>query len=70
MTLSFVVPFSTKIAKDKAVRVFQRNNKTILTGGVILKFTRKKSVASEEEGGQDKKTRLREKQAGQRDTDN
>ncbi len=57
MTLSFVVPFSTKVTKDTAVRIFQRNNKRILTGGVILKFKRKQAPGGEEEEGEHGKGR-------------
>lgn len=41
MTLSFELPAKFKFNKNTAVRIFQRNNKKVITGGVILKFEKR-----------------------------
>jgi hypothetical protein len=38
MTLSFAIPPNAKIKKETSIRIYQRNDKRILTGGVIIKF--------------------------------
>ena len=41
MTILFELPPKTKLNKNTAIRIFQRNNKKVITGGVILMFERK-----------------------------